>query len=86
MREKSGLLRVVNNPPLPTGLTEVSVGPVGIFRWRRVVAMWRRHLGSHPHMKVEEPSSTEIASIEARVREELYPSYRPLMKAYPVSS
>jgi hypothetical protein len=85
MRGKSELRRIASNPPLPTGLIKMSVTPSG---WRRRVAAWRgrRHLGLHPYIKVEESTSTEIASIEARVRKELYPSYSHLMKAYPVSS
>ena len=39
----------------------------------------------HPYVKEQESTSTEIASIEARVRKELYPSHSRLMKAYPIS-
>jgi hypothetical protein len=75
MREKSELRRFTSNPALPARLTEMSVAPGGSFRLRRMLEVWRewRHLVLHQYMKLQELTSAEIVSIEARVRKELYP-------------
>lgn len=75
MREKSELRRIASNPALPTKLTEMPVTPGESFRLRRMVAACRgwRHLVLHQYMKLQELTPTEIVSIEARVRKELYP-------------
>jgi hypothetical protein len=73
MREKSQLRRTGNNPTLPTRLTDQPVSGES-FRWRRMKAAWQRlHLIFHPYKKTQESTMAEIASIEARVRKELYP-------------
>ncbi|MGA9771490.1 MAG: hypothetical protein WBV94_20830 [Blastocatellia bacterium] len=74
MREKSQLRRTGNNPALPTRLTDQPASG-GSFRWRRMKAAWRERLSLifHPYKKVQESTMAEIASIEARVRKELYP-------------
>jgi len=70
MREKSKLRRIGSNPALPTRLTDLPASPGKRFRW----AAWRErlHLILHPY-KAQESTLAEIASIEARVRKELYP-------------
>jgi hypothetical protein len=75
MREKSKLRRIGSNPALPTRLTDLSNPPGKSFRWRRMMTAWRErlHLIFHPYKKVQESTLAEIASIEARVRKELYP-------------
>jgi hypothetical protein len=75
MREKNKLRGTASNPALPTRLTDLPVTPGESFRLRKMVTAWRGrlHLVLHPYKKPQELTSTELASIEARVRKELYP-------------
>lgn len=75
MREKSKLRRIGSNPALPTRLINLSVPPGKSVGRQRMKETWRErlHFILHPYKKGQELTLAEIASIEARVRKELYP-------------
>jgi hypothetical protein len=76
MRKSTSQLRiVVNNAPLSTQLTDTSGSPRESYGWSHMAAVrreWRQQF-SRPYVEVTSLMLTEMRSIEARVREALYP-------------
>ena len=76
MKNSQSKLRLVpGNPGSSNKQTDTSGNPSETYHWAQLTAVRqeRQHQFRYPYLNMLQPTSTEMTSVERRVREELYP-------------